>query len=242
MLDSSSARRWRRLAVVLVTVGALVGLPASPALAAYAYGTVSTGGWSLNVRSGPHTGATVVGSLADRSTVGLSCYVYGDTVSGPYNTTSLWYRVDGGGYVTDAYILTGSNDPVTPACGTRTWGRTNSGNYFPWGQCTWGAYQIFHDRTGVWPMINGNAKDWAGSAQANGWTVVLDAQPRAVVVFQPGVQGAAWTYGHVAWVDSVEYRSDGPYVHITEMNALGIGVWSTRTVKDVVGMSYILAP
>lgn len=57
------------------------------------------------------------------------------------------------------------------------------------------------------------------------------------------MQGADPTYGHVAWVDSVEQRADGLYINITEMNgAAGPGVYNTRTVQDVVGMSYILAP
>lgn len=63
------------------------------------------------------------------------------------------------------------------------------------------------------------------------------------MVFQPGVQGADRTYGHVAWVNSVERRADGRYINITEMNgAAGPWNWSSRTIKDVVGMSYILAP
>jgi surface antigen len=57
------------------------------------------------------------------------------------------------------------------------------------------------------------------------------------------VHGANAMYGHVAWVDSVESRPDGLYVHVTEMNgAAGLGRWSTQIWKDVPGMSYILAP
>lgn len=117
---------------------------------------------------------------------------------------------------------------------------TNTG--YP-GQCTWGAKEKFFEATGLRPAIYGNAKDWTNSAAANGWTTVLDAQARSIVVFQPGVQGADPTYGHVAWVDSVEYRDDGTYITMTEMNGLaGPYVYNTRTVKDVVGMSFILAP
>lgn len=55
------------------------------------------------------------------------------------------------------------------------------------------------------------------------WTVVLDAEPRSIVVFEPGVHGADVTYGYVAWVDTVENRSDGRWITITEMNATGTG-------------------
>jgi len=46
----------------------------------------------------------------------------------------------------------------------------------------------------------------------------------------------------MAWVTGVEHRSDGVYINIVEMNWRGLGIWSTRTVKDIRGMSYILAP
>ena len=72
---------------------------------------------------------------------------------------------------------------------------------------------------------------------------MLDAEPRSIVVFQAGVAGADRTHEHVAWVDSVEQRSDGRYVHITEMNGTaGQLRWDTRVVKDVAGMSYVLVP
>jgi len=105
-----------------------------------------------------------------------------------------------------------------------------------------GAYEYFRKRTGVYPLVHGNAKDVATSARANGWTVVLPAQANSIVVFQPGVYRANKKYGHMAWVTSVEHRRDGVYVNIVEMNWRGLGVWSTRTVKDMRGMSYVLAP
>ncbi len=123
----------------------------------------------------------------------------------------------------------------------RTWGQTRSYNGFPAGQCTWGASDRFHAATGTYPNVTGNAKDWGSSARSRGWTVVAGAQTRSIVVFQPYVNGADPTYGHVAWVDSVEGRSDGLWVHITEMNWAG-PYFSTRVVKDLPGMAYILVP
>jgi hypothetical protein len=97
----------------------------------------------------------------------------------------------------------------------------------------WGVAGKFHEATGLWPAFDGNALDWNDTAPNHGWTVVLDAEPRAVVVFEPGVQGADATYGDVAWVDAVDYRPDGRWIGITEMNAIGVGQWSQRTIKDV---------
>lgn len=147
-----------------------------------------------------------------------------------YASTPDTLAKDGGAMSTDALAV------------NRTWGTTASSNTAQWGQCTWGAKEKFKQATGVYPALTGNAKDWDTSARNTGWTVVLDAEARSIVVFEPGVQGANATYGHVAWVDSVEYRSDGRWIHITEMNYKGVGVWSQRVVKDVGGMSYILAP
>jgi len=120
---------------------------------------------------------------------------------------------------------------------------TNVNNAMP-GQCTDGALQKWFQATGSYPAVSGNAKDWPASARATGWTVVEDAQPRSLVVFQPGVQGASGD-GHVAWVNSTRQQADGVYINITEMNNAqhgGPGAWWTRDVKEVPNMSYILLP
>jgi surface antigen len=153
----------------------------------------------------------------------------------------LLVAVLGSGMVTTP--ATATAEPVTATAVTgRTVGDTTTGNLGIPGQCTWGAYEKFHEATGLWPVFDGNAAEWNDTAPNHRWTVVLDAEPRAVVVFEPGVQGADATYGHVAWVDAVENRADGRWITITEMNAIGTGQWSQRTIKDVIGMSYILAP
>jgi surface antigen len=125
----------------------------------------------------------------------------------------------------------------------RTVGHTTRRNHATPGQCTDGAFRKFHEATGLWPLITGDAADWDESAARQGWTVVLSPEPRAIVVFERGVQGADISLGHVAWVDNVEDRTDGSWVHITEMNgAAGPGQWDERLVRHVSGMSYILAP
>jgi len=115
-------------------------------------------------------------------------------------------------------------------------------NTFAEGNCTWYAADKWRRATGKYPSWSGDAKYWNEHAAAQHWTVTGAPAPRSVVVFEPGVQGASKIYGHVAWVNSISYRSDGWYVNVTEMNFTGSGQISSRTVKNVSGMSYIWAP
>ncbi len=78
-------------------------------------GTVRTNGVSLNVRSGPGTGYSVVGSVSNGQTVQIRCQKRGQSVTGTYGTTNLWDHI-GNGYVSDAYIYTGSDGQVAPTC------------------------------------------------------------------------------------------------------------------------------
>ncbi|HVF13717.1 MAG TPA: CHAP domain-containing protein [Acidimicrobiales bacterium] len=124
----------------------------------------------------------------------------------------------------------------------RQWGAVAATNTAVGGQCTWGAKEKFKAATGRYPAFAGNAHEWDTTARNGGWTVVLDAEVRSIVVFEKGVQGASWANGHVAWVEHVEFRADGRWIHIVEMNWTGPWQWSQRVVKDVAGMSFILAP
>ena len=74
----------------------------------------------------------------------------------------------------------------------------------------------------------GNAATWAGSAASAGYTVDGSPSAGSVIVFQPGVLGASADYGHVAMVEEV--RGDGSIL-ISESNALGLGVVSTREIS-----------
>jgi hypothetical protein len=42
----------------------------------------------------------------------LYCWQYGESIRGPLGTTSLWYRVSNGGYVSDAFLYTGTNSAI----------------------------------------------------------------------------------------------------------------------------------
>jgi surface antigen len=239
----------RHLSTIGVAATVLTGAAVTVAAgvdAAVPAGVVRTSGALLNVRQAPNTTSAILRQIKNRSSVALECSMSGITVKSPAGVkTKLWYRTTKGGYVSDAFLRTGSNRSITKSCvgeSGRTWGKTDTYNSGAAGNCTWGAYEMFRKRTGVYPRVHGNAKDVAASATAHGWTVVLPAQANSIVVFQPGVAKANRKYGHMAWVTSVEHRRDGVYIDIVEMNWRGLGQWSTRTVKDVHGMSYILAP
>jgi len=78
-------------------------------------GTVNTSGLPLTVRSSPSTGGTAVGSVQDGAKVTITCQKHGTSVTGTYGTTTLWDFI-GTGYVSDAYVSTGSDGQVAPTC------------------------------------------------------------------------------------------------------------------------------
>lgn len=81
-----------------------------------AQGRVNTAGAPLTVRSGPGTGHSAVGSVADGATVTISCQATGTSVTGTYGTSRIWDRIGPGRYIADAYVYTGSDGRVAPAC------------------------------------------------------------------------------------------------------------------------------
>jgi hypothetical protein len=89
-----------------------------------AYGTIfNTGGVNLYVRSTPSTSGAVVTSVPEGTQVGIECQTTGTTVEG----TNIWdYLPAYGGYVTDAYVLTGYDGfiPGVPMCGAPSGGGT----------------------------------------------------------------------------------------------------------------------
>lgn len=79
-------------------------------------GLVNTGGSNLNVRSGPGTSYSIVGTVADGTFVKITCQISGTSVTGTYGTSSWWDKLSTGGYIADAYVDTGSSSRVAPAC------------------------------------------------------------------------------------------------------------------------------
>lgn len=78
-------------------------------------GRVNTSGIALHIRSGASLSASIVGSVADGSYVAITCQKRGGSVTGTYGTSTLWDKINGG-YVSDAYVATGSDHQVAPTC------------------------------------------------------------------------------------------------------------------------------
>lgn len=78
-------------------------------------GVVNTSGAPLTIRSGPNTSSAAVGSVADGATVSIKCQKVGQSITGTFGTTSLWDNI-GSGFVSDAFVSTGSDGQVAPTC------------------------------------------------------------------------------------------------------------------------------
>ncbi|HEX2417848.1 MAG TPA: peptidoglycan DD-metalloendopeptidase family protein [Micromonosporaceae bacterium] len=71
---------------------------------------------TLNKRSGPGTSYPIVGTVADGTTVTITCSSNGTSHSGRWWTTSRWEKLSDGTWVSGAYVYTGLNAPVSGAC------------------------------------------------------------------------------------------------------------------------------
>lgn len=106
-------------------------------------------------------------------------------------------------------------------------------NHFYWGQCTWFAASV---RPDIGAVVWGNAADWLSSAQRVGLKTGVTPKLGAIVVYQPGADGA-WSFGHVAHVLSVS--ADGNQFTIDEMNWVGLGRVSQRISHTAPGVAFI---
>ncbi|GAA1676819.1 peptidoglycan DD-metalloendopeptidase family protein [Kribbella yunnanensis] len=96
----------------------------SPGQQLYNYGALgftqgiidAFGGGTVNKRTGPGTNYGIAGSVADGTTVNISCSKNGTSHSGRWGTTSLWNRLSDGTWVSDAFMWTGLSTPVNGTC------------------------------------------------------------------------------------------------------------------------------
>ena len=115
----------------------------------------------------------------------------------------------------------------------------DNGNAYPYGQCTWYAYERRVQLGLPVGSLFGNGNMWGASAAALGYWV--DSTPRHVgdiVSFASGQLNADATYGHVAIVERI--NEDGS-IEISESNVQGLGVVSNRTISaaDTAALTYI---
>ncbi len=76
---------------------------------------VNTSGAPLTIRAGATSSSAAIGSVADGAFVTITCQKVGQSITGTYGTTTLWDKI-GAGYVSDAYVSTGSDGRVAPDC------------------------------------------------------------------------------------------------------------------------------
>ena len=77
----------------------------------------TNGGGALHRRAGPGTGHRVAGTVPDGETVKIRCAARGTTHTGrDGNRTNVWYRLVDTGWVSGAYLWTGTADPVGGWC------------------------------------------------------------------------------------------------------------------------------
>lgn len=78
-------------------------------------GRVNTSGAPLTIRAAASASSAAIGSVADGAFVTITCQKVGQSITGTYGTTTLWDKI-GAGYVSDAYVSTGSDGRVAPDC------------------------------------------------------------------------------------------------------------------------------
>ncbi|WP_030683331.1 SH3 domain-containing protein [Streptomyces cellulosae] len=74
-------------------------------------------GYRINVRRGPGTQYGIVRVLPEGAQVAIYCQTPGTSVAGPYGTSNIWDNIANGEFVSDAYVLTGSDGYVASRCG-----------------------------------------------------------------------------------------------------------------------------
>ena len=78
----------------------------------------ATGG--VSGHEGPGNAYAAGPTRPANTAVWIVCYVNGQSITGPYNTTTIWDFSDDGYYYTDAWLYTGTNGAAVPACAPRT--------------------------------------------------------------------------------------------------------------------------
>ncbi|MBB5869339.1 LasA protease [Allocatelliglobosispora scoriae] len=71
---------------------------------------------TLTKRTGPGSNFAAAGTVADGTTMTISCSKTGTTHTGRWGTTSLWNKFTDGTWLSDAYMWTGLSGPVGATC------------------------------------------------------------------------------------------------------------------------------
>jgi uncharacterized protein YraI len=114
-------QRHRPLRTLATLGGALVAATAlllTGATPASAHTVNVLGGYNPTTYAGPNTSSAAIGRLSSGQRVAIACTLTGSWVQGPYGWTNVWdYTHLENGYVSDAFLFTGSSGAVGPTCG-----------------------------------------------------------------------------------------------------------------------------
>jgi len=224
-----------------------------------ALGTVNVArGYTLTVRRRPNSAARRVRSVADGQTVHIVCQTTGQETTGRFGTTRIWDKLARGGFVSDAYIYTGSDRRVardcrrgTPAPPVHHPGRPDSvqlRNDYPFKAASpndvdrWNFYKrectsfVAYRLNKVMQFSNlmrgghfGNAENWDDNARAIGMKVNRRPTVGSVMVRNSG------TFGHVAIVARVRRGR----ILVEQYNAGGTHTYSREWLAKTSVMTFI---
>lgn len=114
----------------------------------------------------------------------------------------------------------------------------DSGNRYAAGNCTQYVYNRITQLGGRIDLDMGNGNQWASTGRARSYAVSATPKVGTAACFQRGVLAAHPVYGHVAFVERVDQEGS---VLLSEMNVLGIGIVSFRTLtaNEAAKLTYI---
>jgi hypothetical protein len=175
-------------------------------------------GDDIRLRQGPGSDRGSNGTVADGGTVTVFCFVSGQTVQGPQETSDRWDRTTGGNYVSDAFLTLGSDSLATcPDAAAPP--KTSSGTGDPTLGVVWGPNErgygtarpstVFNggDPLGLiksitWNSWGGPTADGTGTAEWVGPNqIVADGQDESAQIraFDLGNCAGATRYRAVEW-------------------------------------------
>lgn len=171
---------------VLMMVGLLVlgGTLGPRLIGAFAHSSCASGDYSYKVASG-----NTLSGIAAR-----------------YHTT--WQRLSSYNHLANPNMIYINQVICIPGAHKSPGGGSTAvkgtGNYFPYGQCTWWAAQRFFQMHHVYVPWTTNSDAWEWTARASQFHWHISGRPSvgAIVDLQPWVQGA-YGLGHVAVVERV---------------------------------------
>jgi hypothetical protein len=104
--------------IVVVPPQTVVVQPAGHAPGIGNWYPINSEGSLINVRVNPNTVSGILGAVTQDQYVHIVCTQYGDAVTGPWGTTTLWDYIDYPyyGYVSDMWVNTASGQPVVGSC------------------------------------------------------------------------------------------------------------------------------